>query len=340
MNNPPVTYRLLTGFDDPSAGEQTWNALLGTGSGNVIFMTHQWQRVWWEVFGRGTLLIIIAEQEEKVIAIAPLFSDGGMIFFVGSGGSDYLDFIGDYSDPAVLPNMLRLAKESVSVFLGFRFYHVREDSSTKELIFAAERENQWRAFDEGELPAPFLDIKRFPDRAEAATNKKSLKRHEAWFAKNGGFFFEHFTESKDILLHLPLFCEQHIKRWESTPYPSLFLDPQQVLFYRRITEVFSGTGWLRFTRIIWKGNAIAYHFGFLYARSFLWYKPTFDIALAKHSPGEVLLRQLLLFAITEGADRFDFGLGDESFKERFATGSVTVKTWGLYPLLPENKKIL
>ncbi len=332
MNNSPVKYRLLTGFDDPSADEHTWNALLGKNSGNVIFMTHQWQRTWWEVFGRGTLLIIIAEQEQKVIAIAPLFADGGMIFFVGSGGSDYLDLIGDYHDPNVLPNMLRLAKESVSEFLGFRFYHVRGDSITKELIFAAGKVDQWEVFDEGELPAPFLDIKNFPDRAEAATSKKSLKRHEAWFSKNGGLVFEHSTASKDILPHLPLFVEQHIKRWEPTPYPSLFLDPQQVLFYRRITEVFSGTGWLRFTRIIWKGDTIAYHFGFFYARSFLWYKPTFDIALAKHSPGEVLMRQLLLFAITERAEIFDFGLGEEKFKERFATGTLTVKTWGLYSL--------
>ena len=68
-----------------------------------------------------------------------------------------------------------------------------------------------------------------------------------------------------------------------------------------------------------------------YNRSFLWYKPTFDITLAKHSPGEVLLRQLLLRAIDEEADYFDFGLGDEAFKNRFASSTPTVTNIGLYP---------
>ena len=62
-----------------------------------------------------------------------------------------------------------------------------------------------------------------------------------------------------------------------------------------------------------------------------WQKPAFAIDLARRSPGEVLLRQLLLAAIAEGATVFDFGLGDEPFKHRFATRIRHVHTWGLYP---------
>ncbi len=43
-----------------------------------------------------------------------------------------------------------------------------------------------------------------------------------------------------------------------------------------------------------------------------------------------MLRRLLLSAIDEQATTFDFGIGNEAFKQRFATAIPLVKTWGLY----------
>ena len=63
---------------------------------------------------------------------------------------------------------------------------------------------------------------------------------------------------------------------------------------------------------------IAFHFGFLYNKKFLWYKPSFDVRLAKHSPGEVLLKELLEYAYARGCEEFDFSIGEEPFKKRFA----------------------
>ena len=42
------------------------------------------------------------------------------------------------------------------------------------------------------------------------------------------------------------------------------------------------------------------------------------------------MRQLLLAAAAEGTHTFDFGLGDEAFKSRFATRVDVVRNWGLY----------
>jgi CelD/BcsL family acetyltransferase involved in cellulose biosynthesis len=116
----------------------------------------------------------------------------------------------------------------------------------------------------------------------------------------------------------------------ATDSPSLFQEPAQRMFYRRLSESLSASGWLRFTRLCWQGRPIAFHFGFQYRGSFLWYKPSFDILLARHSPGEVLIRQLLLLALDEDAHTFDFGLGNEAFKQRFATSTPVVKVYGLY----------
>lgn len=158
-----------------------------------------------------------------------------------------------------------------------------------------------------------------------------MLRHERALRREGEMVVEHLSGGETISQHLSEFFDQHIDRWKAASYPSLFLDPKQKKFYERLSLLAGDTGWLRFTRLVWNGRAIAFHFGFSYNRNYLWYKPSFAIDLARRSPGEVLLRQLLLAALDEDAVTFDFGLGDEAFKHRFATHVNYVHTWGLYP---------
>src|SRR4029453_4278453 len=92
----------LTDFDSFGA----WDA-------PFIFQTKEWLHTWWEIFGRGRLLLIVAERNGTPGALAPLYTEEGMIYFVGSGGSDYLDFIGEISEPDVLDSLLETAIASV-----------------------------------------------------------------------------------------------------------------------------------------------------------------------------------------------------------------------------------
>ena len=85
-----IRIHLLDGFDDPGLSRLDWCRLLSSGDTDTVFQTWEWQRAWWDVFGRGKLLLLVAEQDGQAVACAPLFCDGGMVFFVGSGGSDYL----------------------------------------------------------------------------------------------------------------------------------------------------------------------------------------------------------------------------------------------------------
>ena len=326
-----TNYRLLNGFDDPEITPDVWNNLVKKGSSNVIFMTWQWQKSWWEIFGRGQLLLILVEEEGEPIVIAPLFADCGMIYFVGSGGSDYLDFIGKIYNAEMLEELLQFSKSHVTQFVGFYFYHILDNSETHNKLRESTILNKWELHNEGSMPAPFLNMKAFPEHVQLATRKKSLIRHENWFRKNGELQVKHLTLKEEILPHLDDFFKQHIQRWNSTPFPSLFLDPKQQLFYQKITNTIGTCGWLRFTIIRWNKIPISYHFGFNFSDFFLWYKPTFDISLSRNSPGEVLIRQLLIRAIEEGTQIFDFGLGDELFKKRFATDVQTVKNCSLYP---------
>ena len=184
-------------------------------------------------------------------------------------------------------------------------------------------------FDHGALPAPALALQPDPTAGQAAVSKKSLVRHENGLRRTGELTVRTDLRGDQAAEAVEVLFDQHIARWSGTPHPSLFLDPAQKAFYRRL--VAENADWLRVARIDWNGAPVAVHLGFHHRGRYLWYKPSFDIALARRSPGEVLLRQLIGAAMAEGAALFDFGIGDEAFKMRFATEVRQVRTWGLYP---------
>ena len=325
----PSRIELLT--DLTSIDESAWDRIIGVSPTRTIFQTLAWMSAWWDVFGRGKLLLIAAYQDDQLTAIAPLFADHGMVFFIGSGGSDYLDFVGEANRPEVLHAILDLAREETPEFVGFRFYHVPDRSPTNRSLQSVASELDLKCFDEGSLLAPSLRFPDWPADKRPPAEKKSLVRHERAIKKIGRLDVEHFDDSAQVHPVLPDFFDQHIARWAGTPFPSLFLEEKQQDFYRRLVETMGPRGWLRFCRVSLDDEAVAFHLGFLFQDTFLWYKPSYDIELARQSPGEVLLRALLLRCQEEHAEVFDFGLGDEPFKQRFATENGQVRTWGLYP---------
>jgi CelD/BcsL family acetyltransferase involved in cellulose biosynthesis len=308
----------------------SWNRLVVNRPGATFFQTLAWQRAWWETFARGQLLLLATYQGGRLSAVAPLFADGGMVFFVGSGGSDYLDFLGDPASADVLPAMLDAARAHTADFVGFRFYHVPDASPTPQLLAKAAAELDLDFYEEGSLDAPALRFAQWPESKRPPAEKTSLVRHERNLRKHGELKTEHFTRSEDILPLLPDFFAQHVERWKGTAFPSLFLQQDQCAFYRNLTKRAGPEGWLRFSRVTLDGQPIAFHFGFCFDGRFLWYKPSFDPAWSRCSPGEVLLRSLLMRAQSEDSEVFDFGLGNEAFKSRFATEVPEVRTWGLY----------
>jgi len=328
MGSGAVRTRIVDGFDDPAFGPRQWNELLAEGESDTVALKWETQRAWWETLGHGKLMLIAAERNGELLAIAPLFADEGMIFNICPDG--VLDFIGNVSDPDVLDALMETARACTPSFFGFRFYFVSDTSRTGRWLQEAAARLRLVPYDEGSTPCPALGIAAEPEAAVAAANKKKLVQYERFFRKTGSLEVEHLQDGGAILPHLEAFFEQHQARRALTPHPSIFLDPRQRQFYARFTCSASHTGWLRFTRILWNGRPIAFHYGNCYRGKYEFGTPTFAIDLAKYSPGQVLLRHLLLAAIEEGAKIFDFGYGADPYKYRFATQVNHLRNWSLF----------
>src|ERR1051326_4717389 len=136
-----VQTRILEGFDDPTFGPDQWDSLLQrTGTDNV-YLTWQWQRAWWEAFGKGNPFLIVVERQGNIVALAPLYVRSGMVYFIGAAywEADRLDFIGDVGEPCVLESILETALSADPELEGLQFEFVPADSQTAAALESASK---------------------------------------------------------------------------------------------------------------------------------------------------------------------------------------------------------
>lgn len=324
----PVRVRVLEGFDDPACPPNVWNSLVRQGGTDVVYLTWEYQRAWWESLGSGELLLVAAERDGELVSIAPFYAEAGMIWFVGSGAGDYLDFVGGSVDAGVLESLLRAARERVSDFVGVRLYAVPEESPTVHAIQTAARQLGWDCYEEKRWPAPLVDLAAKPERVRLAAGSG---RRERFFRHHGRLELRQFEDADTILPQLGDLFAQHIARFEMAGKESFFTDPARCAFFERVTRAAASKGWVRLNRLDWDGRAIAYEYGFRYGGVYFGGPICFAVDLARRSPGKVLFNLLVTGAIDKGLRTYDLGHGDDAYKFRFATEVRHTCTLGLYP---------
>jgi len=326
----PVRARRLSGFDDPACSWDCWNRLLEQSDTNVISLTKHWLEAWWETVGSGDLLLIAAERDGEIIALAPLFALEGMVFFLGAGESDYLDFIGDVHDPDVLSALLASAREATPGFVGFKLHLIPDRSRTGPVLRIAAERLGMVCLEEAELLAVEVELASQP-RAVYDSVNRGMRNRENYCRRHGHFEIRRFRDLNAIREQLAEFYWQHETRWQAKGLPSQFSDPGQRAFLERFLERASETGWIRFLRIDWNGRSIAFEFAWYYHGVHYSGPWCFAVEYAKQSPGHILLRNSVFAALAEGLETYDLGTGDQPYKLRLPARTHMCRTWGLYP---------
>ena len=322
------TVRLQSWAELPDL-ESAWNGLLERSPGHSVFQTFAWHVCWWRAFGNSReLLVILGYAGSRLVGIAPMMitrKRGPMgraqshVGFIGSenNASDYCDFITDPNVPEALDALLENLFAGSNAIYRIDLSHFPSHSPNQARTLEYFKGGGMRGCAEFPVDAP---VRILGDRQAdlKAANKSSLKRHTGFFRKSGELRFHRCASEEEIFGYLEIFFEQHRSRWARTASPSQFFDPAQRDFYRELVREIFPRGWLRFDVVLFNGAPLAFHFGFEYLRRFIWYKPTFDVRFASRSPGEVLIKFLLEDAIERELEEFDFAVGSEPFKYRFA----------------------
>jgi len=299
-----------------------WNELLEQDSQATIFQTPAWILTCYECFeSKDELNIITVYEGQQLIGIAPLLIKNKKVYglkrrvltFIGAENyaSDYCRFI-------ILQQRLDIIAKIFSEIMQHPCWQILDlpslPSDSPEVSYL-ETEHvfpKFISFKQIEAPAFILSS---PEVAQTLINHTSLKRHTKNFQKKGSLEILHLNQAEEITPWLEPFFAQHIARWNKL---SLFLQDSQRLFYTLATKRLAQIKALIFTVVLFNKKPLAFHFGFNYHDVFYWYKPSFDIAFKQQSPGEVLQQSLYTYAITNDLKKFDFTIGDEPFKYRFA----------------------
>lgn len=318
----------VSSIDAVGMGEEAWNALAAGSPTNSVFQTYQWVSSWERTFkGEHEPWYVSVSDSSGVVGIAPLMLSRGVlgeriVRFLGDGKADYCDFLlaGDkHKAVEAICQTLFAAQDRWDVVM---LNSIPAESPTIGLLQSICRRLGYHVLQRDLYSNPVLIIKEHEAEAENILNKAALRRRLNYFQRTGTLTFKTLT-GKDVLPYLDEFFEQHIGRWAGSATPSLFLHERNRAFYRELATTMADKEWLALSIVEFNGQPLAMHYGFDYNGRLLWYKPAFDRAHAKHSPGLVLLRYLIGHAIAHQRHEFDFTIGDEPFKARFSNKERT-----------------
>jgi CelD/BcsL family acetyltransferase involved in cellulose biosynthesis len=318
---PRYETKLIT---DPSAFDQLmpdWESLWNRDPRATIFAGVPWARASWRAYGsRRSLCISVVRRDSQVVGILPLATDGDTLRFLGDPRSDYNDMIcAPDAGHETLESALDILCKSNLPWRRCILANVPERSNIVTQFPHITRPKGMLLHLTHEATCPFVDLTSDAEHILAdILKKKSLKRHENKLGRLGHLEFRHLTNREEIKDHLPHFFQQHIAHRAMEGDKSLFCDSVARAFYEYLVGELDPYRELRFSVVEIDGKPVAYHFGFEDRNSLIWYKPSFDEDYWDYSPGEVLIKKLFEYVRDRRLSKFDFTVGDEVFKTRFA----------------------
>lgn len=302
-----------------------WNAIAERGTTRTVFQTYEWASAWWETFGHRYRLMHLAFEsaEPPTSGFACLMASAtdrrsGQWHIVADANSDYCDIPVDGNRFAALDALVKFFARDFVEWESLAIMNIPEESMTLAAL-ATLCERYGLGFRTSKrIAAPKL---RIDSDGPDVRLKYSVRRHCTRLQRLGDVEFRLLRERNDLPRLLAVLYEQHVNRYRQRGERSLFEESLYRRFYERLALAMLDAGWLNFSELTLDGSPIAVHLGFEYDKVLTWYKPAFDIACQRYSPGTVLIKHLIDYAQDRQLDVLDFTVGDEAFKERFSNAT-------------------
>jgi len=294
--------------------EDEWQRLLPRCSGDNIFLTPQWQKVWWQEFGQGSeLLLASIRSGSDLIGIAPLMIKGETVYFLGDNRTcDYLDF-------AVTQGEESRAYQAVIDYLAFLdwrnldLHSLSSDSTTLSLFapLAQSRNYSVNVVEEGVCPA--LDLPTTWEEYLAKLTKKDRHELRRRLRRLSQQRFRYYVAADEMHLAQDMddFLRLHKKSGEAK---AKFMTPQMARFFYNVASCFMEQGYLKLFFLEVDGVRVATAMCFDYRDEILLYNSGYDPDYASLSVGLLLKSFCIKEAIAWGKRRFDFLSGAEPYK--------------------------
>ncbi|MDP7588794.1 MAG: GNAT family N-acetyltransferase [SAR202 cluster bacterium] len=312
MANTPIT-----SFQDI---ESEWESVLQDSPADTLFLTPQWQKVWWDTFGDGRTMCGFSyplpdgASGDGVAAIASLAKSGDTVSFMGSQDTfDYNDFpIRPGHEEGFYQTLLETMEEQD--FRELRLDSLRESSPTLELFPEMARGRGFTVDIEQEGVTSGINLPATWDEYLGLLNKKDrheLRRKLRRMDSQTDWKWYSLTDAVEVKDRLGEFITlMRLSRTDKDEFMTL----EREQFFYNITQRMAELGQLHLYFLDMDDSTVATSLCFDYGGSRLLYNSGYDPEYGYFSVGLLLNAMCLKDAIDRSLTYFDFLRGPEPYK--------------------------
>ena len=298
-----------------------WNQVLEKADSGSIFLTHEWQYGWWNAFGTGKELNILTVTRGAIlVGVAPLMiSKKGpirIVEFVGTGLSDYLDFI--ISDPdqeAVLSSIFNYMYKDKSRWDVISLQSLDARNKTSEKISSAGTNFQLLTTKRLYTIAPYVKImSTWPEflRSKNSQFRENLKKWERRTEKYGKCEVKRLTKDEIDEGLIDKLWEIEKASWKFQAGTALLRDTARRRFYQHVVEEFATSNRVQVSLLLVDLCPVSFQISFFFRNKVFMYSCAYDMRYP-HT-GSYLIAKVIQNSFDRGFSECDFMQGAESYK--------------------------
>lgn len=307
-----------------AAAREEWNGLLARSASDTVFLTWEWLVSWWEAYGGGRALRLLAAredgrlvgvaplQERTVRSVGPLRARALATLGDGSGDSDYLDWISERGrEPDLVAAACAHLDADRSSWDLLLVNEIPAGSPHVPLLDAEARRRRWSVettrvpCGHVPLPATWEEYLRSL-KPRMRTKVRSVTRD---LLETHGARFLLAERPEDLAERLPSLYDLHNRRWEADGGKGIFVAPEKRSFYESMSRRFLERGWLRFYSLRVGDRYVAHQYCFEYGPTMFLLQEGLDPGWFAAGAGNALRGLVFRDCVERGLARYDFLAG-------------------------------
>ena len=306
--------------------ERDWNALLAATPDAAAFQSFAWVSTCRSAaVSDGRLFVLVFRSGGRTLAILPTeIGAHGELRFVGQGRLS--NYLGPVYDPADLDGVAQALGPFLAAERRVSMLDLGALRETSPFLAALRRVAMpgWSTARVVETAAcPYVDLT--PGWAavsarRAARTRASIARKARRLERFGKLDFEELVEPGRVEAAMPAMADLFGRRWAGRHESGGFAGRYRE-FHARAAVALAMAGHVRLSILRLDGEIIAFAYGLRTGTVTASYVMSHDDTLGACSPGLLLLCRVLETACRRGDPEYDFSVGEETYKDAWATGS-------------------
>lgn len=338
MNQTNASFKLITSEDAFLELESQWSRLLSRLSWPTIFNTHAWMRIWWDTVRTDEkLLIVVAQVEDEVVAIAPLMQAPRVVRHLESNDIRFIstlkpahsplsftgmqDFIIKPGYEHLLPNMLDTALDAANQWTYLFLQPIPENSPyLDELLTYIQQkklnhhrrvviENAVQNI-EGDFSSYFASLSK--------NMRKNVKRALRNFQTNRRAGVKVYQSPEELQTAYSLILQIEANSWKAQSGIAIN-NKVYHNFYQKLISEFARQGWINIYILYIDDQPVAYDLNVIYNGMVKTLKGSFNRDYADYSPGAILTYHETNDYYSKQYRSFDLLWGNLEYKQKWTS---------------------